>query len=40
MLVGPDGNEILTSIAGWPMFQVEVEGQEEPILRPAILTLT
>jgi antitoxin VapB len=40
ILVGPDGNEILTSIAGWPMFQVEVEGQAGPILRPAILTLT
>jgi Xaa-Pro aminopeptidase len=40
MLVGPDGNQILTGIPGWPMISVEVEGGAEPILRPAILTLT
>jgi Xaa-Pro aminopeptidase len=40
MLVGPDGNQILTGIPGWPMLSVEVEGRAEPVLRPAILTLT
>jgi Xaa-Pro aminopeptidase len=40
MLVGPDRNQILTGIPGWPMISVEVEGGAEPILRPAILTLT
>jgi Xaa-Pro aminopeptidase len=40
MLVGPDGNQILTNIAGWPMISVGGEGGAEPILRPAILTLT
>ncbi len=25
--IGPDGNEILTEIPGWPMLEVEVNGQ-------------
>lgn len=37
ILVGEDGNEILTSIPGWPTLSVGVEGQAEPVLRPAIL---
>ena len=37
MLVAEDGNEVLTSISGWPTLSVDVEGQAEPILRPAIL---
>jgi len=36
LLVGTDGNEILTSIAGWPTVDCEVEGQSWQ--RPAILT--
>jgi antitoxin VapB len=36
-LVGPEGNEILTAIEGWPMLQIEVDGQS--IARPAILEL-
>ncbi len=37
ILVAEDGNENLTSIPGWPTLSVVVEGQSEPILRPAIL---
>ena len=37
ILVGPDGNQVLTSIAGWPTLSVTVEGHAEPILRPDIL---
>lgn len=35
VLVGPDGNEVLTTIQGWPALPVMVDGQE--FLRPAIL---
>ncbi len=37
MVVGEHRNEILTTISGWPTQSVTVEGQTEPILRPAIL---
>lgn len=37
VLVGEEDNEILTTIPNWPMLSVTVEGQTEPILRPAIL---
>ena len=37
ILVGEANNEILTAIPGWPMLSVSVEGQAEPLLRPAIL---
>ncbi len=39
ILVGKDGNEVLTTIADWPMLSVAVEGQAEPMLRPAILEI-
>lgn len=37
ILVGPDGNEVLTSIAGWPMMSITIAGQT--ISRPAILEI-
>jgi antitoxin VapB len=37
ILVGEDGNQVLTTIPDWPMLSVSVEGQPEPMLRPAIL---
>jgi antitoxin VapB len=37
ILVKKDGTEILTEIPGWPMLQVEIDGQS--ISRPAILEL-
>jgi len=37
ILVGEAGNEVLTTIADWPMLSVSVEGQPEPMMRPAIL---
>jgi hypothetical protein len=37
ILVGQDGNEVLTAIQGWPMLPVIVGGQE--LLRPAILEI-
>lgn len=37
ILVGIDGNEILTAIPGWPV--IEVEGNGKIILRPAILEI-
>lgn len=40
ILIGEDGNEILTAISGWPMLSVTVEGQTAPILRPAILEVS
>ncbi len=40
MLVAEDGNEVLTSIPGWPTLSVDVEGQAEPVLRPAILEVS
>jgi antitoxin VapB len=35
IVVGPDRNEVLTTISGWPMLRVQVDG--EPWERPAIL---
>ncbi len=37
VLVGEDGNEVLTTIPDWPMLSVSVEEQKETILRPGIL---
>jgi Xaa-Pro aminopeptidase len=37
ILVGEAGNQVLTEIPGWPTLSVTVEGQTEPMLRPAIL---
>ncbi len=37
MLVGETGNEVLTTIAGWPMLQAEAEGVQ--IARPDILVI-
>lgn len=37
ILVGEQKNEILSSVEGWPMIQVEIDGQE--IARPAILVI-
>jgi len=37
ILVGPDGNEILTEIPGWPVIEVEVDGEVIP--RPATLEI-
>ena len=37
ILVGQDGNEILTTILDWPMLSVALEGQADRMLRPAIL---
>lgn len=37
ILVGAADNEILTTISGWPVLSVPVEGRTQPILRPAIL---
>jgi antitoxin VapB len=39
VLVGEDSNEVLTTIPDWPMLSVAVEGQAEPMLRPAILEI-
>ena len=39
VLIGEDGNEVLTVIPDWPTLSVSVEGQTEPILRPAILEI-
>jgi antitoxin VapB len=39
MLVGEANNEILTTISGWPMLPIAVEGQPEPVMRPAILEI-
>jgi antitoxin VapB len=36
-LVGPDGNEILTAIPGWPVLSVVVNAQVIP--RPVILEI-
>jgi Xaa-Pro aminopeptidase len=38
ILVGPNGNEIMTEIPGWPMLPIAIDGQT--ILRPAILEIT
>jgi Xaa-Pro dipeptidase len=40
VLVGEDGNEVLTTIPDWPMLSVAVEGQTEPMPRPAILEIS
>ncbi len=37
ILVGADGNEVLTTISGWPMLQVQVDGKM--LARPAILEI-
>ena len=39
VLVGKDGNEVLTTIPDWPMLSVTVEGQTGAMLRPAILEI-
>lgn len=39
IFVGPDGNEVLTAITGWPTLAIDIEGQPDPILRPDILTV-
>ncbi len=36
-LVGPDGNEVMTTIPGWPMLSINIDGQT--IARPAILEI-
>ncbi|MBI4790877.1 MAG: M24 family metallopeptidase [Chloroflexi bacterium] len=38
ILVGADGNEVLTTINGWPMLQVDFGG--ETIARPAVLEIS
>jgi antitoxin VapB len=38
ILVADTANEVLSAIDGWPMLEVEVEGQQ--IARPAILEVT
>lgn len=38
ILVGADGNEIMSAIPDWPMIEVDVEGQI--IMRPATLEIT
>jgi antitoxin VapB len=35
ILIGSAANEVLTSIAGWPTYEVEMDGR--PVYRPAIL---
>ena len=35
ILIGSAGNEVLTSIAGWPTYEVEMDGRS--VYRPAIL---
>jgi len=40
VLVGPDGNEVLTEITGWPVIPVTLPGEKAPIPRPAILEIT
>lgn len=37
IVVGKGSCQVLTTISDWPMVSVSVEGQTEPILRPAIL---
>jgi len=37
ILVGEDGNEVLTTIGDWPMLSATVEGLAEPTPRPGIL---
>jgi Xaa-Pro aminopeptidase len=37
ILVGEDGNNVMTAIDGWPTFSIEINGQV--IERPAILTI-
>jgi len=37
ILVGPDGNEVVTAITDWPMLSVTPKGQTEPVARPGIL---
>ncbi len=39
ILVGENSNEVLTTIADWPMLPVSVEGQADRILRPGILEI-
>lgn len=39
ILVGTDGNEVLTEIPGWPTIPVVLPGHPEPIQRPAILEI-
>ncbi len=39
ILVGEEGNEVLTTIPDWPTLSVSVAGQPERILRPAILEI-
>ncbi len=39
ILVGEDGNEVLTAIPDWPMLPLTVEGEAEPMLRPGILEI-
>jgi Xaa-Pro aminopeptidase len=39
ILVGEESNEVLTTMPNWPTLSITVEGQIDPILRPAILTL-
>ena len=39
ILVGENGNEILTSISKWPMLSISIEGQADPLLRPSILEI-
>ena len=36
-LVGPNGNEVITTIPGWPMLSIDIDGQTIP--RPAILEI-
>jgi Xaa-Pro aminopeptidase len=38
-LVGEDANEVLTTIPDWPKLSATVEGQAEPVPRPAILEI-
>jgi antitoxin VapB len=39
ILVGEDGNEVLTTIPDWPMLSVAVEGHADRMPRPAILEI-
>jgi antitoxin VapB len=39
-LVGQAGNDVLTTIPGWPMIAVELPGEKDPILRPGTLQVT
>ena len=38
ILVGPDGNEVLTEMPGWPALAINIDGQTN--FRPAILEIT